>query len=190
VVPFDAAAFDALDADIASVFSRKELITPDEVQGKYPTLRDAVLASNWPKLGDARGKVLFTLDEGPAKVALYRGHRRSLEGRLLFVNADESSPVAAYITINDPVGDAERIRGAVQEGFLVRTRADVDTVEARSGDVGRRDAALISGAQYVSTDYLDPDHRFSSYSVRVGGGAIAVCNPARAVNRCAGHPLE
>ena len=48
-------------------------------------------------------------------------HYRTPGGRLLFVNADESSPVAAYITINDPVGDAERIRGAVQEGFLVRT---------------------------------------------------------------------
>jgi hypothetical protein len=31
------------------------LLTPDDVQGHYPTLREAVLHDNWPKLGAARG---------------------------------------------------------------------------------------------------------------------------------------
>jgi hypothetical protein len=44
VLKFDAAAFDALDAEVASVFSEKQLITPDQVQGKYKTLREAVRA--------------------------------------------------------------------------------------------------------------------------------------------------
>lgn len=38
--------------------------------------------------------------------------------------------------------------------YLVRTRADIDTVDARKDDGARRDAALASGAQIVSTDYL------------------------------------
>ena len=70
---FDAAAFDALDAEVASVFADKQLITPDQVQGKHKTLRAAVLADGWPKLRDARGRVFFVLDEAPAKVAIYRG---------------------------------------------------------------------------------------------------------------------
>jgi Phosphoinositide phospholipase C, Ca2+-dependent len=189
VAPFDAAAFDALDAEIASVFSTNELITPDQVRGRQATLREAVLAGSWPKLRDARGRILIALDDTPAKVALYRGDRRSLEGRLMFVNTEESSPDAAYLTLNDPLGDRERISAAVGAGFLVRTRADADTREARAGDVRRRGAALASGAQYVSTDYMQADPRFGEYSVELPGKAVAVCNPLRA-NRCAGRVIE
>jgi hypothetical protein len=139
VAPFDAAAFDALDAEISSVFSMDDLITPDQVRGSHASLRDAVLAGSWPMLREARGRILIALDDTPAKAALYRGGRRSLEGRLMFVNTDESSPDAAYLTLNDPLSERERISAAVRAGYLVRTRADADTREARAGDVRRRD---------------------------------------------------
>jgi len=187
---FDTAAWDALDAEIRSVFDRHHLITPDQVRASHATLREAVLAGGWPTLGAARGKVFFALDEGPEKVASYRGDRRSLEGRVLFVNTDEASPAAAYLTLNDPVGERDRIRAAVEAGFIVRTRADADTREARSGDVGRRSAALSSGAQFVSTDYLWPDPRYPTYAVRLTSGAAAMCNPVRAAARCDGRALE
>lgn len=190
-LPFDAAAFDALDAEVRAVFPPDALITPDDVQGRYPTLRDAVLHDNWPTVAQARGKVLFALDEGPDVVAVYRGTRRSLEGRVFFVNTDESSPAAAYLTINDPLAEGARIRRAVAAGFIVRTRADSGTHEARDGDTRRREAALRSGAQYVSTDYLWPDSRFATaYQVRLGQGAAALCNPLRAGSRCGGQPVE
>lgn len=187
---FDAAAFDALDAEIRSVFPETALILPDQVQGDHPTLREAVLAGSWPRLGEARGRVLFALDEGEEKVARYRGARRSLEGRVLFVNAEPSSPAAGWLTLNEPVGQAQRIAREVAAGFLVRTRADADTVEARSGDVRRRDAAFAGGAHIVSTDYIDPDPRFGDYRVRLPGGGVARCNPLRAAERCAGLPVE
>jgi hypothetical protein len=122
-------------------------------------------------------------------VAAYRAGRRSLEGRLLFVNTDETSPAAGYITLNERA-DAPRITADVKAGFIVRTRSDADTVEARANDVSRRDAALASGAQYVSTDYRRPDKRLSDYEVRLPGGAITVCNPVRAAGKCAGLPVE
>ncbi|NBW07724.1 MAG: phosphatase PAP2 family protein [Caulobacteraceae bacterium] len=187
---FDAAAWDALDAEIRSVFDAAHLITPDQIQGAHATLREGVLAGGWPTLGAARGKVFFALDEGPEKVASYRGGRRSLEGRAMFINTDEASPAAAYLTLNDPVADHERIRAAVRAGFVVRTRADADTVEARAAGVTRRSAALSSGAQYVSTDYLWADPRFPTYAVRLAGGAAAVCNPVRAAARCDGLAVE
>lgn len=190
-LPFDAAAFDALDAEIRSVMPPRAMVTPDDVQGAYPTLRDAVLHDNWPTLGQSRGKVLFALDEGPEKVAAYRGGRRSLEGRVFFVNTDETSPAAAYLTLNDPVADRDRIRRAVQAGFIVRTRADANTEEARTGSTARRDAALASGAQYVSTDYLWPDARFpGGYAVRLPQGAAALCNPVRAAKACGGLAVD
>jgi len=190
-LPFDEAAFDALDVEIRAVFPAGELITPDDVQRGYPTLREAVLHDAWPTLGEARGKVFFALDEGPDKVAVYRGTRRSLEGRLFFVDSDETSPVAAYMTINDPVADAARIRRAVEAGFIVRTRADSGTVEARANDTARRDRAIASGAQYVSTDYLWPEPKLhNDYQVRLSGEAAARCNPVRAPEHCAGLAVE
>ena len=190
-LPFDASAFDALDREVRAVFPPSALITPDDVQGAWPTLREAVLHGAWPTLGQARGKVLFALDEDPDKVAVYRGKRRSLEGRAFFVNTDEHSPAAAYLTLNDPIADAARIRKAVAAGFIVRTRADAGTVEARRNDPRRRDAALASGAQFVSTDYLWPEPRLHNvYQVRLPGAAAAICNPVRAQGRCAGLPVE
>jgi hypothetical protein len=167
------------------------LITPDDVQGRYPTLREAVLADNWPTLGASRGKVLFAMDEGPERVAIYRGQRKSLEGRVFFINTDEASPAAAYLTLNDPIKEGERIRKDVAAGFIVRTRADADTREARINDTSRREAALKSGAQWVSTDYLWPDARFpGGYQTRLGNGAATLCNPVRHPAACAGMPVE
>jgi hypothetical protein len=177
---FDAAAFDALDAEIRSVLAPSDLIAPDDVQGAAPTLRDAVLGGGWPTLAASRGKFILALDEGPDKVALYRGQRKSLEGRAMFVNAPEDSPAAAFLVLNDPIAEAKRIAADVRQGYLVRTRADADTVEARANDARRRDAALASGAQYVSTDYMRPDARFGPYQARMPEGVIAACNPVRA----------
>jgi len=187
---FDAAAWDALDAEIRSVFDEGRLITPDQVRGGHATLREGVLAGGWPTLGQARGKVFFALDEGPEKVASYAQGRPSLEGRAMFVNTDEASPAAAYLTLNDPVAEQDRIRAAVRQGFIVRTRADADTREARAADVSRRSAAFASGAQYVSTDYLWADPRFPTYEARLPGGVAAACNPLRAGPRCAGLAIE
>ncbi|WP_165187515.1 Ca2+-dependent phosphoinositide-specific phospholipase C [Caulobacter soli] len=190
-LPFDEKAFDALDAEVRTVFSDAELITPDQVRGGKPTLREAVLAGGWPTLAQARGKVFIALDEDPGKVALYRGGRKSLEGRVMFVNTDETAPDAAYLTLNDPIGQHDRIAAAVRAGFIVRTRADADTWAARRNEVSQRTAALTSGAQYVSTDYMQADPRFAGgYAVRLTGGAVAVCNPVRAAERCPDGPLE
>jgi membrane-associated phospholipid phosphatase len=190
-LPFDEKTFDALDTEIRSVFDPGQLITPDQVRGRHATLREAVLADGWPSLSASRGKVFFALDENPAKVALYRGARTSLEGRAMFVNADEASPAAAYLTLNDPVAQKDRIAAAVKAGFIVRTRADADTWAARANDTTQRSAALTSGAQYVSTDYIWADPRLpGDYAVRLTGGDVAVCNPVRAAGRCDGLALE
>jgi hypothetical protein len=189
--PYDGAAYDALDAEVRSVLSSSKLIVPDDVQGRYPTLREAVLANNWPTLEASRGKFLFALDESPAKVALYRGKRTSLEGRVFFVNTDETSPAAAYLTLNEPARDADRIARAVKANFLVRTRADANTREARANDTAPRDAAFRSGAQYISTDYLWPDPRFAGgYRVTMPGGAVALCNPVRRPQGCGAPTIE
>jgi hypothetical protein len=71
------------------------------------------------------------------------------------------------------LGVDPRIAEALNLGMVVRTRADADTVEARTGDRSRRDAAFASGAQYISTDYMTPDRRLSDYSVALPGGGTS-----------------
>jgi hypothetical protein len=189
-VKFDAAAFDALDAEIRSVFKPEELITPDMVQAGYPTLREAVAAHNWPKVGPSRGKVLFLLDDAAQKVALYRGARHSLEGRAMFVNTDDKSPAAAFVTHENPIKEAAAITADVKAGLLVHTFADADTREARKNDTLRRDWAFASGAQMISTDFLVANKRIGKYEVRVPGGHVAQCNVQLAPQRCSGLDVE
>jgi hypothetical protein len=187
---FDDSAFERLDAALRAAIPAAQLITPDEVQGRYPTLREAVHAGNWPTLRAARGRFLFAIDESDAIGAAYRGKRANLEGRVCFVNVPESSPIAAYITLNDPIEQADRIRAAVAAGLLVRTRADADTAEARSNDTRRREAAFASGAQYVSTDYMSPREDFGPYRVVLPGAAAARCNPQRCAQALAGRAIQ
>jgi hypothetical protein len=152
---FDTPTLDALDDEIRSVFDERELLTPADRDGR-----------TWPTIDEARGTVLFALDNDDLQ-DVYAGD-------ILFTLA------TGFAKLNDPVADAGAIRDRVLDGFLVRTRADADTAQARANDPTTRDAALASGAQFVSTDYLRPDARFSDYSVSLPDGAVARCNPVMA----------
>jgi hypothetical protein len=188
-VPIGPEELDALDAEIRSVFPRRKLITPDDVRRGRATLEEGVLTLGWPRLGVARGKVLFLMDNaGHYRDDYLLGHP-VLEDRVLFTNSDPGDPDAAFVKLNDPFDPS--IPAVVAAGYLVRTRADADTVEARSGDTGPRDAALASGAQFVSTDYPVPDPDFGTgYFVEIPGGMPARCNPLNAPAGCRVEGLE
>ncbi|MBO6201037.1 MAG: hypothetical protein J6N74_05400, partial [Chryseobacterium sp.] len=47
-------------------------------------------------------------------------------------------------------------------GYIIRTRADADTMEARSEDYSRFEKAKESGAQIITTDYYLPSKLFKS----------------------------
>jgi Phosphoinositide phospholipase C, Ca2+-dependent len=187
------AEFRALDAEIRSVFDDRHVLTPDRVRGKHPTLRDAVQTDGWPALRAARGKILFALDNTDAHRDDYLRGNPSLEGRMLFVSSAPPQSSAAFIKMNEALdGEEQRIREQVGAGFLVRTRADIPTVEARNGSTVRRDAAFRSGAQYVSTDYPEPSPFGSGYVARLPGaaGLAARCNPVNAPPGCRDEWLE
>jgi len=182
---FSAEAFDALDREIRDVFDEDHLITPDMVRGDSDTLREAVTANKWPLLSEVRGKFLFMLDEAKQKYQPYIKDHSSLRGRVMFVNAPPQDPEGAFLIINDPISEKDEIERFVKSGYLVRTRADADTAEARSGKVERREAALASGAHFISTDYYLEDKRFSTgYRVALPGGGVVRCNPIRWIKNC------
>jgi hypothetical protein len=186
--PFTTDTFDALDKEISSVFADGEIILPDEVRGRYPTLDAAVRAGNWPTLAKSRGKVIFLMDQKNAGPAYTAGHP-VLQGRVLFTNSDPGRPDAAFVEENE--GTPEVIDQIVREGYIVRARADEGTVAARTDDTTRRDALLRSGAQMISTDYpLSEPSKWTGYSVGFANGLPARCNIINAPRDCRDDLLE
>ena len=188
--PFDLTALNEIDREVRSVFAPGDLITPDDVRHGAATLEQAVLSgTGWPTVGASRGKVMFMLDN-ESKAALYAQGHPSLSGRVLFSPTNPGTPESAFIKDNDPLGadglEWQRIQGYVARGYVVRTRADADTIQARTGDTTMRDAALNSGAQWVSTDYpTRADSIFGTgYFVRIPGGGVARCNPINSGRTC------
>jgi len=189
-IPIDTAQFDALDAEIRSVLPAEKVITPDEVRGTHATLEEAIKTDGWPTLGKSRGRVFFTLDNASKRDAYIAGHP-SLMGRILFTNAEPGDPDAAFVELNDAVPDQDLIQQTVAAGYIVRTRADADTVEARANDTTTRDAAIRSGAQFVSTDYPVPDPQIGTpYQVTMPMGMPARCNPITAPPGCTSLDIE
>jgi hypothetical protein len=190
-VKFDQDLFAAVDAEILKAFPRDAVVTPDDVRGAFATLPEAITKRGWPTLDAARGKVLFALDnDGKLADAYLEGHP-ALTGRVMFATVGRPDhPAAGWFKVNEAVKDFDKIQKLVKAGFLVRTRADVETAEARANDPTRRDKALASGAQYVSTDYPEPRKEWSEYAVRLPGGAAARVNPVSGPAGAAGGDVE
>ena len=139
--------------DAIKAFGRDRIITPDDVRGTRATLREGVTGGGWPTAASARGKVLLVLDANPRVEEAYRVGHPSLKGRVLFGLYAEDQAEAAVFNIQDPRPEEARIKALVAQGFLVRTRSDADTSEARNHDLRRLKSAEQSGAQIISTDY-------------------------------------
>lgn len=157
IPPFNAAAFEEVDAAIRSVIGVDKLFTPDQLRGSYSTLEQAALAHAWPRLSETRGKFVFLyLVPGLNFTAFqpYLTGRESLQGRAAFVQGQPGMAHTAFILVDNATAKPGRIEALVRKGYLVRSRADIDTGEARRNINLRRDKTLASGAQIISTDYL------------------------------------
>ena len=71
--------------------------------------------------------------------------------------------------------------------MVPRTRADSDGEEATALDTTRAEAALGSGAHFISTDHPYPGDA-EAYGFVIPAGTPSRCNPITAPDDCA--PLE
>ena len=78
---------------------------------------------------------------------------------------------------DEAVRDSLIIPELVKQGYIIRTRSDIETVEARTNDSTRKVAAFKSGAQITSTDYYTPDVRLSNFTVQWDGKHAGRINP-------------
>jgi hypothetical protein len=182
VVDFAAYA-DAMDRDLLSVWPRDRLVTPADVQGDAPTLRDAVTTHGWPTLGETRGKALFYVNERTVFHDAYTRGGSDIEGRVLFPQSTPDEPIGGVVILNTPSLDTAAV---VERGFLVRTMADSVPIPENAAE--RRQTALDSGAQIVSTDFphavegVDPGFDFP--------GEPSRCNPVNAPKKCRTAAVE
>jgi hypothetical protein len=175
---------DAIESEIAAMFPRSSLLTPGDVAKPGLALRDSVQAHGWPSLAEARGRVAFVLfGHARHRLAYWDAHPRGREGLMFAVarSYETSRPGAAVLMIDDPIRDGALIDHAVRAGFLVRTRSDKGLVR----NVARRDAALRSGAHFVSTDFADPHSGWLDIGERIP----VRCNPISAPARCRSHEV-
>lgn len=173
---FTASTFDSLDQEIITNLGKEHLITPEMIKGKYPTLQSAVLHGNWPLIKNVKGKFLFVLDETGDKITTYIKGHPSLQGRILFTNSEAGTPEAAIMILNDAKKDS--IQAMVKRGYIVRTRADADTKEARNNDKSTFEAACRSGAQIITTDYYQKSTHFNSdYVISFPGNEYLRADP-------------
>ena len=163
------AALLSIETEILSVFDRSLIITPDDVRGTYNSLNEAVLNHNWPNIDESRGKVMFLLDNEEL-TPFYTLNAPSLENRLMFTeNSSPGADDAAFLSRD--VSQFQEINVLSEAGYLIRTRVDAGTYEARNNDYSSWLTAIQSGAHFLSTDYYKADARagngtWSFYNVK------------------------
>jgi hypothetical protein len=176
--PLDEAVMRTLDEALSGTLGRERLLRPDDLRRDESSLRAGVLRHGWPTLRQASGRFLFVLDEGGKTRTEYLRAFPGLRDASFFVDVEPEQPEAAIFVMNDPRTQHDEIRKRVRQGFLVRTRADADTQEARRNDFSRFESAMSSGAQIITTDYYIPDRRRNdTYFVRFENGGFARANP-------------
>lgn len=158
--PWDKQRIDVIEEEILSVFSKDDIIKPDDVRGSYATLNEAVLTNGWPTVGASRGKVMFLLDQSNINT-IYRDGNLSLEGKLMFTSSRPGDPDGAFVKRNG--GTESDIRSLVEQGYLVRSLIG-GTTQARTGDYSKFNSASSNGVHFLSTDYYRPDPRYKTSS--------------------------
>jgi hypothetical protein len=181
---------DDLDAVIADGWPKGRLLTPDKVAEGHDSVA-AALSSGGPTLGEVRGQTLFVLHGSETARSLYSEGFTLTAGRPLWPHCEGEveAPACGLHIFNDPIGDAAEIARVVQAGHLVRTRSDGDSDEARANDYTKAEAALASGAHFISTDWPAP-HPDTGYVVAMPGGTPSRCNPLTATADCLPSEIE
>ena len=177
--------FGELHGIIGKVWPAQRIVTPDEVQGDFATLGEAVKTDGWPVLGQLRGRIIFLM----YSIAFGKAYSRegtSLSGRMIFTRAELSDPTLAWALYDNSEVNAGAVANAVAANLLVRTRADVDLAQP---DPMLRDTALASGSHFVVTDFpMQIDG--VDYWVDIPGGAPSRCNPVTAPPECTSEAIE
>lgn len=146
-----------------------KLFTPADMLRDYESFSAMRAADDWCKVGDMLGKVLFLLHDCNVTQE-YIDVDPSIKSQAMFPmlrEDDVDRDCASFLLINKPDEAVDASEEVIANGkFIVRTRAD----EFTSVSEERRELALASGAQIVSTDYpVKTDLQDSDYYLAFNG---------------------
>ncbi|QSX34121.1 hypothetical protein JYB87_02415 [Shewanella avicenniae] len=168
---FNAATFERLQNTLRASLG-DALFTPSQLQGDAKSVRQAVLRQGWPTVEQLRGRFIFIFDgNAPQQQQL----RAAQSGQpLFFASYASDDPAAALMICNDPITQQQQIKQLVQQGFLVRTRADADFSATTTQRQQQFAAAVSSGAQLISTDFYptSPQATQSGWQVTFANRAL------------------
>ncbi len=132
-LPLTAPLLDALDGEIRDVLKPNRMITPDDVRGNAKTLREAVTTKGWPPW-KALAENLLRARHAIGRVRPLPRRASFVEGPPIFGWYDTDQPEACGRDRRRSRTDGAKIKEWVKQGFIVRTRSDADTREARDND--------------------------------------------------------
>ena len=159
-ISFDAQAYQNLDREILSALPRSKIFTPQDLRSSFTSIGARLDSIGWPSEEELKGKIFFILD-GHASEYL-----NSSIDTVLFHYGNPENNHTAFVIQNNPIGNEAYIASLTSK-FMVRTRADAGTHEARKNDYTRFRSALQSRAQIISTDYYKADPRWSPYCIKI-----------------------
>ena len=181
-----------IESEISEFWPLNLSITPDEVRGERSNLTDAILNDGWPLLEESRGKAMFVLLATGGMRDLYMEEYPGLTGARMFpmfTTQGQYPGEEAVFSLTDPIGDGEEITRLVEDGFIVRTRADSGGTEPDNNDTSRFEAALSSGAHTIATDYPAPVDGMD-YWIEIPEGSPSRCNPIVSPDWCTSLAIE
>jgi hypothetical protein len=158
---FDAQAFQDLDKEILEILPADKIFKPADLKGSYSSIKERLNTEGWPLLSTCLGKIIFILEGNNQNL-----YEQSGVNRPMFVYNPPNCDNTAFVVKNDPIGNEQEIELLTQK-YIVRTRSDAGTLEARANDYKRFNAAIKSGAQIISTDYYKPDPRLGSFVIKL-----------------------
>ena len=181
---------DNIEEEITEFWPRNKTITPDDVRGDSDTLSQAIVEKGWPLLEDSRGKAIFILlSSGDLRESYHEKYPGLNESRM-FTMSEAGTSEAAIFSNTDPIGDQEEITALVEDGYIVRSRADnAEDGEADNNDTSRLNAAISVGAHSISTDYPAKVEGID-YWVEIPNGNPVACNPISAPDDCTAERIE
>ena len=152
------------------------LVTPDDVQGDFSSLKEAVAEDGWPALDALRGKFLFFMIGQDAPRMRYTRGFNSLKGRAMFVVArgmEWSSPWAVATKIDNPMATTA-ILTAHQRNLLIFTNG-CRRVDTESTCHLKLEAAIANGVHAIHDDFVQAKGD-RNYKIEFPNGKHAICN--------------
>jgi hypothetical protein len=161
-VPADSIAMNQLDVEIETMFQTcpGKVFTPAMLRSTYANISERLDSIGWPLLSEVKGKIFFILDGDPS------GAYSKSTTHPMFLYGSPTNPQTAFIIENEPAGKESEILN-LTEKYMVRTRSDAGTLEARKNDYTRFKSALESGAQLISTDFYKADSEIGPFEIRI-----------------------